>query len=353
MSVQKEPFMSYEEPQGASQLTVYPFQALPFEFTGRADEYFKVWIVNIVLTVITLGVYSAWAKVRNKQYFYGNTRLQQASFEYLANPLMILKGRGMVLGVFVIFGAISSVYPFIEGTLWFLFFLATPWLVVRALEFRARNTSHRHIRFAFQATYREAGVVYVLWPLLLVLLLGLAYPYFSYLQHRFVVNHSGFGTTPFELKLNDNPVRRFYGVYIAAACLAMLFTMMGLVPVSAFGLGMTGFMGIAMGVFLAMAYIQTHIANLVWSHTWLGNHRLESTLATEQMAWLYFSNALAVVLTVGLLIPWASIRMTRYRLAKLTLWVEGNLDEFAASESQAVTATGEELAGFFDVEAGL
>ena len=59
---------------------------LPFSFTGKASEYFGIWIVNIILSVITLGIYSAWAKVRNKRYFYGNTKLNGSSFSYLASP---------------------------------------------------------------------------------------------------------------------------------------------------------------------------------------------------------------------------------------------------------------------------
>jgi uncharacterized membrane protein YjgN (DUF898 family) len=36
---------------------------VPFEFTGKAGEYFGIWIVNVSLTLLTLSIYSAWAKV--------------------------------------------------------------------------------------------------------------------------------------------------------------------------------------------------------------------------------------------------------------------------------------------------
>ena len=38
------------------------------EFSGSAREYFGIWIVNLILTIITLGIYSAWAKVRRQIY---------------------------------------------------------------------------------------------------------------------------------------------------------------------------------------------------------------------------------------------------------------------------------------------
>lgn len=45
------------------------------QFTGKGSEYFGIWIVNLLLTILTLGIYSAWAKVRRLQYFYRNTQL--------------------------------------------------------------------------------------------------------------------------------------------------------------------------------------------------------------------------------------------------------------------------------------
>ena len=38
-------------------------------FNGSGMEYFKIWIVNVLLTIITLGLYHPWAKVRNHRYF--------------------------------------------------------------------------------------------------------------------------------------------------------------------------------------------------------------------------------------------------------------------------------------------
>lgn len=52
----------------------------PIEFHGTAKEYFGIWIVNVLLSIITLGVYGAWAKVRDRKYFYGNTFVDEQNF---------------------------------------------------------------------------------------------------------------------------------------------------------------------------------------------------------------------------------------------------------------------------------
>ena len=76
----------------------------PCRSRGPAREYFKIWIVNLALTIVTLGIYSAWAKVRRLQYFYRHTRLAGAGFDYHGDPIAILKGR--IVGL-VLFGLYS------------------------------------------------------------------------------------------------------------------------------------------------------------------------------------------------------------------------------------------------------
>src|SRR4051812_18779611 len=73
----------------------------PVEFTASAGEYFRIWMVNLALTILTPGIYSAWAKVRKKRYFYGHTRIDGDNFDYRANPIAILKGRVIAAVLFI------------------------------------------------------------------------------------------------------------------------------------------------------------------------------------------------------------------------------------------------------------
>jgi uncharacterized membrane protein YjgN (DUF898 family) len=71
------------------------------------------------------------------------------------------------------------------------------------------------------------------------------------------------------------------------------------------------------------------------------------------MIWIYLSNAIAIVFSLGLLIPWASIRLVRYRISNFRVSSSGELDTFIASEQEEVEAVGEEIADFFDFDFGL
>src|SRR5437868_10838283 len=106
-----------------------------FDFRGSGGEFFRIWIVNIVLTVLTLGIYSAWAKVRTTRYFYGNTSLAEHPFDYHASPVRILIGRLIAIGLLVGYSVSAAISPLLVIP-WAIFFLfATPWLVVSSLRF--------------------------------------------------------------------------------------------------------------------------------------------------------------------------------------------------------------------------
>ncbi|MGB0697285.1 MAG: DUF898 family protein [Rhodospirillaceae bacterium] len=93
-------------------------RAVPIRFTGTGEEYFRIWIVNTLLTLATLGIYSAWAKVRRLRYFYGNTYIERFGFDYHARPIDILKGRLIVVGGLFGLSMLQSFAPIFGGVLY-------------------------------------------------------------------------------------------------------------------------------------------------------------------------------------------------------------------------------------------
>ena len=77
--------------------------AYPLEFTGSGGEYFRVWIVNVLLSIVTLGFYTPWARKRTAQYFYSHTLVAGSPLEFTAQQ------RRMVMG-FVLLVLITLAY---------------------------------------------------------------------------------------------------------------------------------------------------------------------------------------------------------------------------------------------------
>ncbi len=374
-------------------------KTIPFEFTGTVGEYFKIWIVNVGLTIVTLGIYSAWAKVRKKRYLYSNTRLQGTSFEYLGDPIKILKGRLIVGGGLIVCFVAWYFLPGLEGLLgdftWVLFLPILPCLVMKGRTFNSRNSAYCNIRFDFRATWGEAYKVFCglpalavatvflagwveaqtgeTWMLIAFLVFPLGYPYFACRRSEFVVTHTRYGTTPFAFSGRDRLPPFYYIYFVAGLVAGMLFlavaflfpmtmALTGLYQYSApfdpeeHGAGAKGglnYLLYALVLLPVFAYVKSEVTNFVWNNIWIGDNRFESTLSPRGMIWLYVSNAVTILFSLGLLIPWTTTRALRYRLDNLKLLPGGDTDQFVARQQDKISATGEEFSDFYDVDVGL
>jgi uncharacterized membrane protein YjgN (DUF898 family) len=322
------------------------------EFNGKGMEYFKIWIVNIFLTILTLGIYSAWAKVRNKQYFYGNTVIDGSSFQYTASPIAILKGRLIAVAVFIVYTLVVKFVPILAILFALAFLLIIPWLIVRSLAFNARNSMYRNIRFNFTGKTMDALKVFVLWPILIPLTLGFILPLTWFKQTNFIVTNSAYGTTPFSFNARVGSYYQIFFIMLGGVLGLGIITLILSLVFGALGVTIINYITpVALIVyFLLIAYLITALANLHFNSTQLANHGFTSTLQFGQVVWLYFTNMLVVLITLGLMIPWAQVRMAKYRASCLRMQVDSSLDDFVAAEQQNVSALGEEMGDVFDVE---
>lgn len=332
------------------------------EFRGSAAEYFRIWIVNLLFTLLTLGIYSAWAKVRKQRYLYGCTRLDGDSFNYFGSARTILKGRILAVGVFFAYAVLTELYP---DSVWA--FLAAgvvllPLILVRALRFNARMSAWRGLRFDFPAKVRDAVPLYLGMPLLVVVTLGLAFPWFMAKHKQFVASHHAFGTTALGCSM---PVGRVYGIYfragliIAAMSVAAVLGAATAAPIAVL-LPQAAWVAILVPVFsfyiayaLAYAYLQARMTNLVWENTYAAGLRFSSTLGAADLAGLYISNFLAIVFTLGLAVPWAVVRTLRYRAENFSMIVAEQVTHEVSPALLDVSATGQELGEIFNMNFGL
>lgn len=323
-----------------------------FKFTGNGAEFFRIWIVNILLTIITLGIYSAWAKVRTKSYFYGNTWLQGNSFAYLASPIAILKGRLIAVAFLILSSIVSDLVPAL-GVLIGLFILAIiPWLICRSLRFNAINSSYRNVRFNFIGNWFDAAMAFAVWPLLAMLSLGLLVPVALKKQQGFMVGDSCYGTTGFDF---DTPISSFYKIFVVAIALMIFGTIVAVifaVIIPPFIPPLAGLIGV-LSYLLAFSYFRAHLFNITYAGSSLDAHGFEPSMTTAGIAWLYFSNMLGMSFTLGLFYPWAKVRTARYMANSLEAKLVGPLDQFVAAEVERVGALGEEMGEMLDLDIGL
>lgn len=393
--------------------TTDPSQAgTPLQFSGTGSAYFGIWIVNLFLSIITLGIYSAWAKVRRKKFFYQHTSLAGASFDYHARPLAILKGRMIAVGLLLAYNLLAQSNPIIALVLFLILSIAVPWLIVRSLTFNARNASYRGLRFDFFGRHGQAAKMFVLYPALAFFTLGALYPWIKQRIQTFLMNHHRYGSVAF---ICEATVASFYRVYLVmiACIIAVVVTVLVLAKsmlpthLATFGAPHTmasltadhhqalraqqgwltvaegdeaaeldraleglhlpeppvpptnkmaaliGFVAIgayALIFIVCLAYLNSRMSNLVWNHTRIAHAHFSSHQRMRDLVWIYLSNVLMLALSLGLATPFAQLRAARYRIQSLSLHGMQDWEGFVAEQKDQLRATGEEIAEMFDVD---
>lgn len=371
-----------------------------FTFTGSGDEYFKIWIVNILLTIVTLGIYSAWATVRTKRYFYGNTHLDENNFEYHGKPMQILIGRVLAIALLIAYVVLSEIFP-IAGMIFILAVtLVMPWIVMRSLKFNARMTSYRNVRFSFHGLTLDAYKIYLLIPMFPALIGGLlaALLYFVFkiqdeavmfaiggitmlcifalvplvetFMMRYQFNNLQYGQGRFSTHVQAKPIYILYlkllGIVLLcylvmggiAAALASLLafdsesmsgTMMVIITVAIIP---TYIAFLLTGIF-AKAYLQSHKRNYLFSQTGLDDVlMLESDLKPWPLFKILATNLLLLILTMGFAKPWIMVRTQRHIVDHSYANIEGDMGQYISKQQGMASSFGDEMGDAFDLEGG-
>ncbi len=319
---------------------------LGFEFKGDGMEYFKIWIVNVLLTIITLGIYSAWATVRTNRYFYSNLYLDDSNFRYLAEPMTILKGRLIAVAALIVYSVLTFVMPMLAVILLIVLFFAIPYFINQSIAFNNRMSAYKNIQFRFSGNYGEAFMVMYVWPIIGIVTLGILYPMAILKMHQYVVRNSAYGTTKFEYSATykDYGVIFLLMIGVLIAAVAVIFGISFLIP--SFALFSPILIAVVyIGIIL---YSIVAITNLFYKSLALLEHRFDSTLTIMDLGKVMLINLFFIIITLGLYLPAAKVRMTKYMCSCLVMNAEGSLDSFAAAEKENVSALGEEFGQVFD-----
>lgn len=362
-------------------------RSLAVQFIGSGSEYFRIWIVNLLLTLVTLGLYYPFAKVRRLRYFHGATEIGGHALSFHANPWKMLRGYLLVAVMAAAYAGASHFSP--QAGLVALLIVAALWPALwhSSLRFRLANTGWRGLRLRFTGSRGQAyaamlpsaaifiafvgisvafapapgerpgvgAVVAGLLPLLLLFFL----PALLWLLRRYQHDHYAIGgeQSRFSVGLGS-----FYGVFILALMMLVgIFMVVGIVAalaVPALVAAMRGG-GIGAGTMVALAvlllvvyvvvlslvgaFVGAQLQNIAWKGTRSQHIGFDSRLGVGALAKLTIKNWLLIVLTVGLYYPFAAVATARLRLQALSvlfavdpgalLAVGAHIDESAAGDA--------------------
>ena len=334
-----------------------------FEFKGRAGEWFGIWIVNLLLSVMTLGIYSAWAKVRTNKYFYQNTFVAGRNFNYHATGLQIFIGRLIVIAAFIAYSVLSLV-PILGLVLVLAFVAVSPILIQRSLRFKARVSSWSNVRFNFIGSTEGAYLVYLLYPLLTFLSLFLLAPVADRAVKGYTMGNLKLGDHHFEMTAPLAPFYKAFGVVVLwvlgtsaviwAAMLPDFSTMDPEDPVVIVQFAGAFYLWFFVAIIPSSLIYDALIRNVVFNNLSMdGGHVFASNVRPIHLVWIAVSNAIVTVISLGLMLPWAHVRMHRY-LAEHTHFAPGGpLDDFISDVEDSRSAIADAYTDLESIDIGL
>lgn len=365
-------------------------RSLSVRFTAAGRDYFRLWIVNLLLTIVTLGFYLPFAKVRQLRFFHAHTLIDDAPLAFDGDARKLLRSHVLV-GLAVLVYVASSVWaPALAGVAALVGVAAWPWLMCLSLRFRLGQTRWRGLRFGFNGGVAEAYRIFLpllvplalllmtlpflvslptaeavfalpvpVWvpalPLLSVLAIVLVRPWVLMRRMRFQHSHYTLGDE--QTRLEGVGSGDVYGLGMRSAGVA-LGLILGALVLGA-GISMVPFMGLitvplmpvaVAGVFTgAMAYTISRQQNLLWGHTRSQHILLSSQLHALPLWGLLLKNTVLIGLTFGLYWPFAAVALARMRLEAVSVTttrpVEQITNPAAERAASAAGVAAEDLLG--------
>lgn len=347
-----------------------PVQTLPIRFTGSGSEYFRIWIVNLLLILVTFTLYWPFARARRIAYFQNNTLVGDDPLGFHADPWKMFRGYLVVLLMGVAYWAINTVVPAFTVVMLLVFALVWPALWRASLQFRLRHSSWRGVRMAFtgdlkgaylalvpfflpalllaaflpgasegEAVSREQAMQEGLGALAVAIAAMALFPWLFARLKRY--QHGGYAFAGEQCELRT----RTAGFYGWAARVVGVVLLLGIVVGGAVALmAMATGGGLAPVVTLVFAiaavyllvplivvpYATAGLQNLLWAGTRSQRTRFRSDLPFKRLLWITVVNWFLIALTLGLYWPFAQVRTAKVRLEAMAFQVKGDVDTWMA-----------------------
>lgn len=320
------------------------------KFKGSSGEYFRIWIVNLFLSIITLGIYSAWAKVINTKYLYQNLSIDGHRFDYIAKPIQILKGRLIAIFLLISYSVLASYNLTLSMLLAIILLFLFPWIINRSMSFQLRMTTYRNVRFDFEGDYGKSFLYFFLLPFLSIFTLYLTLPLIVKHINEYIINKTKFGDKYFTSNLSTT---EFYvaafktlgGIIGISIVLGLIFSLTG--PI--------GFIVLFFGYILIITLFTSIWGTIIRNHTYNHTKLLKvatfySSMEIKPYTYIVFTNVLALIFSLGLAYPWVAIRNIEYLASTLSVETEEGIDSVIDTISKDSSALLDEVAEAFDIE---
>ncbi len=305
------------------------------KFNGSGGTLFGLTIVNTLLTVITLGLYYPWAKVKYLKFYYQNLTLSNDHFSFHGTGAEMFKGFIkaflLIIGLLGIYGICVAVkVPFLAlvGMLVYLtgFIFLIPISLHGTYRYRLAKTSWRSIHFGYRGNITELIKLFLKGFGLTLVTFGIYSSWFEINLRKYIYKHIRFGNAKFNFTGNGN---EYFFINLKGMFLTIIT------------LGIYSF-------WYSAELFRYHYKNTEVEHN--GQiYRLNSNVSGGSVFGLYFVNGLIISFTLGLGFAWAKVREMKFFAENILIPEELDTDNITQTEEDYTDATGDSMFDFLDL----
>lgn len=305
------------------------------QFYGDGAKYFGIVALNLLFTILSLGLYYPWAKTAFRKYLWSEAEMDGSRFTFNGKATEIVKGFLLVYGIFILSQVLPQIFMnsgsfdklFILYLILFVLLIAVlPLAVFGSYRYRISRTSWRGIYFGFDGKLKEFAGIFYLQLFLTIITVGIYSSWMRVKLMKYLFSHT---------KLGENRLD-FHGD-----------------GGTLFGINLLG--GVLMYPTLGM-YIPIWMKNrfnFTIDHLTIQNETkrraLRSSLENREAWTTLMVNGLLLIVTLGLAFPWTIMRKMRMYLSNIIIPQEFKFDNLSQSETNYKDGTGDEIGDFLDI----
>jgi uncharacterized membrane protein YjgN (DUF898 family) len=302
------------------------------EFGGSGLSLFLIALKNLLLTLVTLGIYMPWARVERRKYIWQNLAFHGQPLRFTGTGSELFVGYLKVGLAYLAFIAVPQGLGLIHPTLrivsavilTFALLALLPVAIFGARRYLLSRTTHRGIRFGVTGSPKRFALSFYGNYLLTVVTLGLWAPVMSNRLHRIITEQSQFGSEPFRYTGEDGTIWKLWMV-------GLLLTVLTL------------------GVYFP--WYQAKLLRYKMENTHFSGASGRSEVTGRDLFVIYLLLLFGTTLTVGLAAPWIAV-YTLDRISQKLSFV-GQIDFHGITQRDTGgDAAAEGLADALDVAIG-
>jgi len=296
-------------------------------FHGQGSRYFGIWAVNVILTILTLGLYYPWAKAAIRKYIWNETELDGDRFVFHGTGREMFRGFIIAYGIIAMMFALTFFFPLGILLLYLGFILLAPIAIFGAWRYRLSRTSWRGIYFSFRGKLSEFLKLYYKHLFFTIITFGIYGSWMRVAVMKYLFSHSQMGQ--YELDF-EGEGSELFGINILGAILSVVT------------------------LYIYLPWYITNRFNFTINNTVVfhenGDDNLKSSMEGSDTLMVMFTNILIVIFTLGIGFPWAIIRRYRLNIESVNIPDAVNLDALQQDADDYRDATGDDLVDILDMD---